>query len=117
MAIVSLYAKNELPAAIWLEGRARADLRWIDDDYSTRYRFRLEATREFSVLDRPVRPTSTPSGSTTPATTAGPARWKAGTEVTVNKRFRYELYLARQKELLPDDESIAAVGVAAKWFY
>jgi hypothetical protein len=46
--IVALYAKAPLPAEFWLEARVRADLRWIGDDYSTRYRFRVEATPELS---------------------------------------------------------------------
>jgi hypothetical protein len=54
--VVSLYGKAPLPAEVWLEVRARADLRWIDDEYSTRYRARLEATREFRVLDHTVVP-------------------------------------------------------------
>ena len=39
--IVSVYGKVPLPSEVWLEARARADLRWIGHDYSTRYRFRL----------------------------------------------------------------------------
>jgi hypothetical protein len=42
--IVALYAKTPLPADVWLEARVRTDLRWIGEDYSTRYRFRVEAT-------------------------------------------------------------------------
>ena len=54
--ILSLWAKFPLPASVWLEGRARTDLRWIGGDYSTRYRWRFEATREFLVLDHSVVP-------------------------------------------------------------
>ena len=42
--IVAVHGKAPLPADVWLEARARADLRWIGDEYSTRYRARLEAT-------------------------------------------------------------------------
>jgi hypothetical protein len=35
--IVSFYGKAPLPAEVWLEARARADLRWIGDEYSTRW--------------------------------------------------------------------------------
>ena len=116
--VVSLYGKAPLPAEAWLEARARVDFRLIGGDYSTRYRFRVEATRGFTVCEHAVVPylsyewfyDSRYDG-------LAQTLWKAGTEVTVNKHFRYEVYLAGQKELLPDDESIAAVGVAAKWFY
>jgi hypothetical protein len=45
-----------LPGEVWLESRVRADLRWIRADYPTRYRFRIEATREFTVLNHTVVP-------------------------------------------------------------
>lgn len=54
--ILSLWGKFPLPASVWLEGRARTDLRWIGGAYSTRYRWRFEATREFLVLDHAVVP-------------------------------------------------------------
>ena len=69
--IVSFFAKAPLPAEVWLEAGVRADLRWIGGDYSTRYRFRVEATREFTCSITRSFPTSTSSGSTTRATTAG----------------------------------------------
>jgi hypothetical protein len=47
--IVSFYGKALLPAEVVLEVRVRADLRWIGEDYLTRYRFRNEITREFTV--------------------------------------------------------------------
>jgi len=40
--IISFYGKAPLPAGVWVEARVRADLRWIGDDYSTRYRFRVD---------------------------------------------------------------------------
>jgi hypothetical protein len=77
--IVSFYGKYDLPGQVWLEGRARADLRVIEDQYSTRYRARGEATREFTLFDHPVTRISTASGSMTRATTAGraPSPWEA----------------------------------------
>jgi len=47
--ILSLWGKIPLPGSVWLENRARSDLRWIGDEYSTRYRWRMEATREFNL--------------------------------------------------------------------
>ena len=70
--IVALHARAYLPAGILFEGRARADLRWIGGDYSTRYRLRGELNRDFNVCTTWSRPTSRPSTSTTRATTGGP---------------------------------------------
>jgi len=43
--------------------------------------------------------------------------WQAGTEVTVDPHFRFELCLARQTDDLPDASSLNALGVVAKWYY
>lgn len=116
--IVSLYGKAPLPADVWLEARVRADLRWIDDQYSTRYRARLEATREFSVLEHTVVPyinyewffdTRYDAWTRTLA--------QAGAEITFGRHFRFEAYLAAQKDEQPDDESLIALGLIAKWYY
>ena len=116
--IVALYAKAPLPAEVWLEARVRADLRWIGDDYSTRYRFRVEATREFTVLNHTVVPYFNVEWFYD-TRYDGWARtlYQLGPEVTLNKHFRYEIYVARQKDRLPSASSTNAFGVVAKWYY
>jgi len=116
--IISVYAKAGLPAEIWLEGRVRADLRWIDGDYSTRYRFRLEATREFTVRDRAIVPYFNVEWFyDTRYDDWARTLYMAGSEFTVNKHFRYEIYLSRQNDRHPEEESLNALGVVAKWYY
>jgi hypothetical protein len=116
--VVSFYGKDDLPGEVWLEVRARADLRMIEDQYSQRYRVRGEATREFTWFDHPVTPylnfewfydTRYDGWARTLA--------MGGTEVTVNKRFRFELYLARQEDQLPSESTLYAFGVVAKAYY
>ena len=115
--ILSIYWKIPLPEEIWLEARARADLRWIGGDYSTRYRGRLEATREFTVFDHSVVPylnaeafyDSRYSGWSR-------ALYQAGTEVTVNKRFRFEVNVSRQVDFLPEHSALNAVSLVLKWY-
>lgn len=116
--IVALYAKAPLPAEFWLEARVRADLRWIGDDYSTRYRFRVEATREFTVLDHTVVPYFNVEWFYD-TRYDGWARtlYQLGPEVTLNKHFRFEVYIARQEDRLPSASSTNAFGVVAKWYY
>jgi hypothetical protein len=116
--IVSFYGKAPLPAEVWLEARARADLRWIGDDYSERYRFRLEATREYTVNRRPVVPYVNYEWFYD-TRYDGWARtlWNVGAEVTTSEHFRFEVYLAAQQDRLPEHESLAAFGVVAKWYY
>jgi hypothetical protein len=116
--IVSVFAKAGLPAEIWLEGRARADLRWIEGDYSTRYRLRLEATREFSVRGHPVVPYFNVEWFYD-TRHDGWARtlYMLGPEVTVSEHFRFEVYLARQQDHLPSPAGLNALGFVAKWYY
>lgn len=116
--IVSFYGKAPLPVEIWLEARVRADLRWIGDDYSNRYRVRAEASREYAFREHPVVPYlncewfyDTRYG-----------RWArtlctAGMEVTLDKHFRYEVYLARQNDQFPSEKTLAALGIVAKWHH
>jgi hypothetical protein len=116
--IVALYAKAPLPAEFWLEARVRADLRWIGDDYSTRYRFRVEATREFTVLDHTVVPYFHVEWFYD-TRYDGWARtlYQLGPEVTLSKHLRFEVYVARQEDRLPSSSSTNAFGVVAKWYY
>jgi hypothetical protein len=116
--ILSLWGKFPLPAAVWVEARARADLRWIGGDYSTRYRLRLEATREFVVLDHSVVPYFNVEWFYD-TRYDGWARtlYQAGSEVTVNRHLRFELYLAHQTDDLPSVSRLNAFGVVAKGYF
>ena len=43
--------------------------------------------------------------------------YQPGVEVTLDPRFRVELYVARQNDRLPAPKSLDAVGVVGKWYY
>jgi hypothetical protein len=116
--IVSVLAKAELPQDIWLESRVRADLRWLDGDYSTRWRYQLEATREFTVVEHTVVPYAhvewfydTRFGQWSRT------MYQAGAEITVDPSFRLELYVVRQDDRVPTASNFNALGVVAKWYY
>ncbi len=116
--IVSLLSKFSFPADIWLEARARADLRWIDDEYSTRYRGRLEATREFVVFDHSIVPYANVEWFYD-TRYSGLARtlYMLGSEVTCTEHFRFEIYGARQNDRQPRASSLDVLGLVAKWYY
>lgn len=116
--ILSLWGKIPLPGNVWVENRARADLRWIDGEYSTRYRLRVEATREFNVAGVSVVPYFNVEWFYD-TRHDGWARvlYQAGPEVTVNRHFRFELYLARQVDTLPSASALNAFGVVAKVYF
>jgi hypothetical protein len=116
--ILSLYARAELPSEVWLEARARVDLRWISGDYSNRYRFRLEASREFTVLEHTVVPYfNAEAFYDTRYDGWARALYQAGAEITVNKGFRYEIFLARQNDRQPSEQTLDALGLVAKWYF
>jgi hypothetical protein len=116
--VLALYGRAPLPEDTTVEGRVRADLRWLGGDYSTRYRFRAEVNREFTVAGHTVVPYANIEwfydtryhGWSRTLVQAGP-------EITVNKNFRYEVYLAWQSDRLPKHETLGALGVVAKWYY
>jgi hypothetical protein len=116
--IVSIYGKTPLPADVWLEGRVRADLRWIGGNYSTRYRFRLEATREFTVLNHTVVPHFLVEWFyDTRYDRWARTLYEVGPEITVNKYFRYELYFARQVDHVPAEQYLNAIGLILKCYF
>jgi hypothetical protein len=116
--ILSLWGKSPIPGGVWVEGRARADLRWIGDEYSTRYRWRLEATREFLVLDHSVVPYLNVEWFYD-TRYDGWARtlYQEGAEFTVNEHFRFELNLSQQTDTLPETSRLNAFSVVVKGHY
>jgi hypothetical protein len=116
--ILSLWGKVPLPGNVWLENRARVDLRWIGAEYSTRYRLRMEGTREFVVLDHSLVPYLNVEWFYD-TRYDGWARtlYQAGFELTVNKHFRFELNLSQQTDTLPETARLNAVSVVAKGYY
>ena len=116
--IVSLYAKAPLPWELWTEGRVRADLRWISGEYSTRYRFRAEVNREWTLAGHAVTPyVNAEWFYDTRYDGWSRALYQVGPEVTVSRGFRFEVYLARQVDRLPGDSSLNALGAVAKWYF
>ncbi|MGA8050136.1 MAG: hypothetical protein WCA09_08155 [Burkholderiales bacterium] len=115
---LALYARAPLPAEVWTETRARADLRWTGDGYSTRYRFRVEVNREFVVGDRPVLPYFNVEWFyDTRYADWNRTLYQAGAEITVSKLFRYELYLARRNDRIPEVKTLDAFGVVGKFYF
>lgn len=116
--IVAFHGRAYLPAEILFEGRARADLRWIDGDYSTRYRLRGELNREFDVRGHPVTP-FLQAECFYDTRYDGWARelYQVGVEVGVTRHFRVEPSVARQVDHLPERSGLWAFALVARWYY
>jgi hypothetical protein len=116
--VLALYGRMPLLEDTTVEARVRADLRWLGGDYSTRYRFRAEVNREFTVAGHAVVPYANIEWFYDTRYHAwSRTLLQAGPEITVNKHFRYEVYLAYQVDRQPKRESLGALGVVAKWYY
>jgi len=116
--VLALYARAPLPQQFWVEGRLRTDLRWIGNDYSTRYRARVDLSRDYRWLERPLMSYANAEVSfDTGLDGFSRTLYQIGTEVTVYKNFRYEVYLAWQSDRLPAPESLLALGLVAKWYF
>lgn len=118
--IAIVYQRIYLPAAVLVETRERVDFRWIDGDYSTRYRFRLEVNRdtEFGTRGR----VATPYIQIEPFYDTRYDGWsrvlyQVGCETDTTKHLRLEPYIAWQFDTLPDDSKITAFGIVAKFYY
>jgi hypothetical protein len=116
--IVALYTRAYLPAEAVFEGRARADLRWIGGDYSTRYRLRAELNREFKAGEHLVTPWFQ-AEAFYDTRYQGWARqlYQVGAEVGVTRRFRVEPSVARQLDRLPARSGLWAIALVARWYY
>jgi hypothetical protein len=116
--VLSIYAKAPLPAEVWIEGRARVDLRWLGDEFSKRYRLRFDVTREFTLLEHTVVPYVN-GEAFYDERYDGISRllYQIGTEVTVSKGFRYEIYIGWLEDRLPSASTLLALGAVAKWYF
>jgi hypothetical protein len=116
--ILALNARGPLPAEFWFEGRAQADLRWINGSYSTRYRLRGEVTRVFSTFEWAMQGYARAEWFyDTRYDAHSRTLYQAGLERTITPHFRLEIYLARQYDYQPQEDSLSALGVVAKWYY
>ena len=116
--IVAVYGRVHLPGAILVEGRTRADLRWIEGDYSTRYRLRGEVNRDFTVLDHVVTPYFQ-AEYFYDTRYDGWSRdlYQMGAEIVVTGHFRVEPSVVRQIDHLPSPSGLYAFAVVARWYY
>ena len=134
--IVAVLGRTWLPGQILVEGRLRADLRWIGSEYSTRYRARLEVNRDFAVRGRTVTPyLQIEPFYDTRYDDWSRALYQVGAEIQVRKllhrdeggdfrvhvenraHFRLEPYVALQVDWKPEHTIVTAFGIVARWYF
>jgi hypothetical protein len=116
--ILAAHGRVYLPGEVLLEIRARADLRWIGEEYSTRYRLRGELNRDFKV-HRVVANVFLQAECFYDTRYDGWARelYQLGAEIIVTDHFRLEPSVARQIDRLPEESGLYAFAVVARWYY
>jgi hypothetical protein len=117
-AIIALHARHFLPGGLFFEARLRADLRWIEGDYSQRYRFRVELNRDFNVRNHVVTPYLQAEWFDD-SRYDGTSRelYQLGAEISINKHFRVEPSVARQFDYFPNPSGLYALAFVARWYY
>jgi hypothetical protein len=116
--IVAVHGRHYFPGGILVEARTRADLRWLDSGYSTRYRFRIEVNRDFTVRGRAITPyVQAENFYDTRYDDWARQLYQAGAELTVTRRFRVEPSVARQVDRFPSRAGLYAFALAARWYY
>jgi hypothetical protein len=116
--IIALHARHFLPAGVFFEARLRADLRWIDGEYSERYRFRIELNRDFNLRHRVITPYLQAEWfDDTRYDGTSRELYQLGAEIGINQHFRVEPSIARQLDYLPNSSGLYALAFVARWYY
>jgi uncharacterized protein DUF2490 len=128
--ILEQTVRQPLPLEIVLSDRNREDLRWVNGEFSGRYRNRLTLEREFKVLNRAV----TPYGSVevfydTRFDTWNRNRIAAGVQLSLKrgaplislihpkKQFVLDVYVTRQHDSRSQPSRVKALGMAFSIYY
>ena len=122
--------RQPLPLEVLLSDRNRQELRWVNGNFSVRYRNRVMLEREFKVLNRQI----SPYGSAevyydTRFNTWNRNRLTVGTKIALKhgaplislihpkKQFVLDLYLTRQNDSRTQPSRVRALGVAFRIYY
>jgi Protein of unknown function (DUF2490) len=118
--VLELTARSELPDDVWLVNRVHIDFRDIGGTHSNRYRYRIGVEKEFAT-----------SGGTafdlyaraeffydTRYDAWSRQVYQLGTEIRLSKSWRFEPYLALQKNTRPPSaDTVNQLGLILKYFY
>ena len=122
--------RQPLPLDLLLSDRNREELRWVNGEFSARYRNRVTLEREFKVLNRAV----TPYGSAevyydSRFNTWNRNRFAVGTQIAFKhgaplislihpkKQFVLDVYVMRQNDSRSQPSRVKALGVAFNFYF
>ena len=122
--------RQPLPLEVLLSDRNREDLRWVNGEFSARYRNRVTLEREFKILNRPV----TPYGSAEVFYDSRFQTWNrnrlaVGAQIAFKrgaplislihpkKQLVLDVYLMRQNDSRSQPSRVKAVGIAFSIYF
>jgi hypothetical protein len=116
--VVDVTFRVDLPGAVLLADRTQLELRWIDDQYSTRVRNRVTLDRDAHLFHR----TLTTYGSAelyydSRYETTNRARFILGIQTHISRTAMIDAYFARQNDTRSQLSHINAVGMTLNLSY
>jgi hypothetical protein len=116
--ILEMTARVPLPSDVWLVNRARVDLRDLDGEFSTRFRYRLGIEREFTVGGMTLVPYAQAEVFYDTRFGAWNRQlYQAGVEIEITKHWRIEPYYARQEDQRASTAHVDRVGLVLKTYW
>jgi hypothetical protein len=116
--ILEVTARAPLPFDVWLVNRARVDLRDLDGEFSTRFRYRLGAEREFTVGGVTLVPYAQAEVFYDTRFGAWNRQlYQAGVEIEITKHWRIEPYYAREEDQRSSIAHVDRIGLVLKTYW
>ena len=116
--ILELTARALLPFDVSLVSRGRVDLRDLDGEFSTRFRYRLGIERELTMGGVPLVPYARAEVFYDTRFGAWNRQlYQAGVEIEITKRWRVEPSYARQEDQRSSTAHVNRVGLALKTYW
>ena len=116
--ILEVTGRVPLPWEVWLVNRGRVDLRDLEGEFSTRFRYRLGIEREFMVGGVAIVPyVQAEVFYDTRFGAWNRQRYQAGVEVEITKHWRIEPYYARQEDQRSSPAHLDRIGLVLKTYW
>ncbi|HEU4387722.1 MAG TPA: DUF2490 domain-containing protein [Blastocatellia bacterium] len=111
-------ARYPIPLDILVSDRSREELRWINGDFSLRYRNRLRVERDFSIGVAKFTPYATSEAFYDFRKDLWSRfEFSAGTEVPLWRRQVMEFYFLRQHNIRSQTEHVNGFGLVFQWHF
>ena len=116
--VLELHSRAEPAESLWLFSRLRYEHRDVAGEESWRFRVRLGMEREITLGGHAVVPYAHAEAFYDSRFDAwSRERYEAGAEITLNRNWRIEPFLARQRDDRPSAARVDSLGLTIKYFH